>query len=111
MHRGARGAIVAGILELALSSYLRAGEPWTVFIPLVGGFIWAGTDPNCCGFAAGLVFGGIGSGLQSLGLLFMVIGALARETTVVAQRTWGASLEPELVGGPGEAGLGLRWRF
>src|SRR5690606_16831667 len=86
------------------------GDGWTAFIPLVGGFIWAGT-PGVCPLPSGPVFGGIGSGVQAVGLLLMLIGSFAQESTPVEPALREASLLPELVDGPGEAGLGLRWRF
>lgn len=104
-------SIVMGIIHLLPEvSKWCPGDGWTAFIPLVGGFIWAGT-PGVCPFPSGPVFGGIGSGVQAVGLLLMLIGSFAQESTPVEPALREASLLPELVDGPGEAGLGLRWRF
>jgi hypothetical protein len=84
------------------------GSPWTLYIPLAGGFIYPAVDGYSYS-STGEVFGIPGAGLQVIGLALMIIGAAAHETSF--RPAGAASVTPELVGGPGEAGLGLRWLF
>lgn len=103
-------SIIAG--SLLLGSWVN-GSPWLMYIPLAGGFIYPAFDSSSYGSSGtGDGFGIPGAALQTIGLILMIVGAAAKETSVVVpQRRWAASLEPEVVSGPGEAGVGLRWRF
>jgi hypothetical protein len=99
-------SVIAGSIFLTGGFY--NGSPWTMYIPLVGGFIYGAVD-GPYGSALGEGFGIPGAGLQVIGLALMIIGAAAHETSF--ESAGAASITPELVGGPGEVGLGLRLRF
>jgi hypothetical protein len=89
------------------SNYWGPQNSWVMYLPIVGGFLWPAMDGPYNGH--GEFLGIPGASVQTLGLLFIVIGAAIQRTVQVP--TAQVSLEPELVAGPGELGAGLRWAF
>lgn len=75
------------------------------YIPVAGGLVHAliGGADGALGLGLSLFLG------QSLGLVVMIFGLSQRYPNDPPPAE--ASLLPEVVGGPGELGLGLRWRF
>lgn len=101
--------VVVGALAVAYGTV----NGWMPLIPLAGGFIWAGAEASggaSAGQAIEMIMGITGSAVQSVGLILMIVGGLAQETSVVGPRG-GSSLAPEVVPGPGDAGLAVRWRL
>lgn len=76
------------------------------FIPLAGGLIHANLVDTSQAWGLG---GGVFL-IQASGLVLMVAGLAANHPNDPGAQA-AASPVPELVGGPGEVGLGLRWRF
>lgn len=102
------GLIIAGSVTLG-AGYLTSlafgivGNNFILFIPVVGGAIHAPVN----GTLGGILLGVGVSAVQVVGLSLLIAGLAAHHPDEPLR----AGLEPELVPGPGEAGLGLRWRF
>lgn len=80
-------------------------------LPIFGGGLWAlfdrvGPTPR----DAGLAFGIPTAGAQLVGLVLLLVGALARRGVNDAATERAAS-EPRIVGVDGGSGLGLAWDF
>ncbi|MFK7984803.1 MAG: hypothetical protein AB8I08_02155 [Sandaracinaceae bacterium] len=99
----AAGAILLGVGYGVSVTFAVLGDNLILLIPVVGGFIHAPINGSEGGIALGLSV----SGAQLIGLIVLIAGAAHHHPNEPAQ----ASLVPELVPGPGEAGVGLRWAF
>lgn len=97
------GGVVLGLGYAAQVIFGVLGNNAILYIPIVGGFIHAPLN----GTGGGIALGVSVSTSQTLGLILMIWGLASNHPNEPPR----ASLEPELVPGPGEAGLGLRWRF
>lgn len=97
------GSVTLGVGWLTSSVFGIIGSNPILFIPLAGGVIHAPMNGTGGGIALGLSV----SGVQIIGLIILIAG-LAHHHPNEPPR---AGLLPELVPGPGQAGLGLRWRF
>lgn len=101
--------IMGSLLLGATSCGIR--NSWSMFIPVVGGYVWGAVDSEGCGSDS---FGGDaagipGAGVQTIGLALLIIGVLVKRTVTVPRAA--VSLVPRLASGPGEAGLALGWDF
>lgn len=97
------GSVTLGVGWLTSSVFGIIGSNPILFIPLAGGAIHAPVN----GTGGGIALGVSVSGVQLVGLIILIAG-LAHHHPNAPPR---ASLLPELVPGPGQAGLGARWRF
>lgn len=96
-------SIVIGSIYVTSSS-CDAQNSWANWIPIVGGYIWAGVADGCgYGSSLGMYMGIPGSGVQTLGLIFLTIGLLTRQSVHVPDHA------PRVTAGPGDLGLALSW--
>lgn len=109
-------SIVFGSIFLSSSgSCSGANNSWSMFIPLVGGYMWAALDSDGCSWDSGIgdAFGIPTASVQVIGLAMLIVGALVKRTVRVPgpppadQTSW----IPRLADGPGEAGAALVWDF
>lgn len=102
------GLVVAGSITLGLG-YLTSvvfgvlGNNAILYIPVIGGIIHAPLNGTGGGIALGLSV----SAAQIVGLIILIVGAVAN----IPDDPLVASAAPRLVPGPGDAGGALRWRF
>ncbi len=98
--------VVMGSIFLTSSSD-EARHSWTMYIPVVGGFVWAAVHDEGAywGSVLGEMVGIPGAGVQVLGLGLLAIGLLARRTVRVPD------YRPRATAGPGDLGLGPAWDF
>jgi len=96
-------SIIVGGIWIDSSSCDAEGS-WVNWIPIAGGFIWAGIADGCgFGSTLGLWMGTPGSAVQTLGLILLTIGLLTRQSAQVPD------YGPRVTAGPGDVGLGLTW--
>jgi len=118
VRRPVRGLWLTGVVLLSLaytynivvgavwlnSSSCDAQSSWANWIPIAGGFVWAGVADGCgYGSSLGLWMGTPGSAVQTLGLILLTIGLLTRQSAQVPDDG------PRLTSGPGDVGLALAW--
>jgi len=72
-----------------------------LFIPVVGGVILATNRRDAWGLSVGLGTFAI----QTVGLALLIVGLVVSYPDDPVATSWA----PRIVGGPGDAGLGLRW--
>lgn len=100
------GAVTLGVGYVTSAVFGGLGNNPILFIPVVGGLIHAPLNGTGGGIALGLSLFGV----QAVGLIIMIAGLAhnhPNDPRAVAEGSW----VPEIIGGPGEAGAGLRWRF
>lgn len=98
------GAVLLGAGYLTSVVFGALGDNAILFIPVIGGFIHAPLNGTGGGIALGLTV----SAVQVVGVILLIVGLVAN---IPNDPPRVASLVPRLVGGPGEAGGGLRWSF
>ena len=74
-----------------------------LFIPVIGGVVLAPLRPDAWGLGVGL--GTVA--LEAPGLALLLVGIFVSYPDEPTATSW----MPRVVGGPGEAGAGLRWAF
>lgn len=111
MIAGGVTSVVAYLYSIVVGAFLSTqccvGTFGWMFVPLIGGFIYPATNSSfgSTAHAVGLP----GATLQSVGLVLLIVGALVRRRVGGDGEAGTSALRPELVAGPGNAGLGLRW--
>lgn len=98
------GSVMLGVGYLTSATIGLLADNPILLIPVVGGLIHAPVNGTGGGIALGLSV----SAVQIVGLVLLIVGAVAN---IPNEDDEMASLMPQLVPGPGEAGGGLRWRF
>lgn len=101
------GFIIAGSIVLGLAYVPSAvlgplTGVWIGGLPVLGAWIWPIWD-----LTLGLIAGLPMAAVQTLGFVLLMVG-LASWSEEPREL---ASIVPSVVGGPGDLGLGLRWRF
>ncbi|MCZ7684632.1 MAG: hypothetical protein M5U28_40010 [Sandaracinaceae bacterium] len=95
-------SLVVGVIFTA-AQCCRLDSGWPMFLPL-GGYFWpAFESPDS---VAGALLGIPGAVAQTLGLVLVLAGGIARRGVFVARA--GA---PDVAPGPGDVGASLRWIF
>ncbi len=97
------GSVILGVGYLTSAVLGGLFDNFILFIPVAGGFIHAPLNGTAEGIALGVSL----SSVQVAGLVILIVGLASNHPNEPRR----ADLEPELVPGPGEAGLGLRWSF
>lgn len=98
------GAVLFGAGYLTSVIFGVLGDNAILFIPVFGGIIHAPLNGTGGGIALGLTV----SAVQIVGVILFIVGMVAN---IPDDEPTTASLVPRLVGGPGDAGGGLRWSF